>query len=87
MFLCSYIKKGISRTETVVNLHEFLVKDYDLTSPISQQGTNAQKTLFKIRILHAKNELTLMVSLNSSDYSSDNRETRFILSLLLLLIF
>lgn len=65
MFLCSYITKGISSTETVVYRQEFLVKDSDLTSPISQHGTKAEKMQLIKSIAHAKNEETLISSLNS----------------------
>jgi hypothetical protein len=51
----------MSKTLTVVNLHEFLVKLYDRTSPMSQQGTKEANSEFRKRTAHAKNELSSIV--------------------------
>ena len=61
IFLCSYIRKGSNKNESVKYLQEFLVNDSDFTSPISQHGTKAENIQFKNRIPQAKNELTLIV--------------------------
>jgi len=57
-FLCSYTKNGISNIDTVKYLQEFLVKDYDFTSPINQHGTNAENITLKNSSPHATKELT-----------------------------
>lgn len=52
------MRKGKRRIETVKYLQEFLVKDYDFTSPMSQHGIKAEKITLMNKSPHAKKELT-----------------------------